>query len=47
MIGLVEPIGFPTPSLRFKAEAVAAIETVGGTAWLKVVHDTFQHALAG
>lgn len=46
IIGLVEPIGFPQSSLRVKSEAVAAIEDIGGTAHFKLVHDTFQHALA-
>jgi len=47
VIGLVEPIGFSTSSLKGKAEAVEAIEALGAADSLKVVHDTFQHALSG
>lgn len=46
VVGLVEPIGFPQSSLRIKSEAVEAIEDIGGTAHFKLMHDTFQHALA-
>lgn len=47
LIVLVEPIGFSTSSLRRKAELVDAIEAVGGATRFKLVHDTFQHAIAG
>lgn len=47
MVALIEPLGFVTSSLRRKADAVAAIEAVGGKAHLKLVHDTFHHYLAG
>ncbi len=47
MIGLVEPLGFTTSSLRRKADAVEAIEAVGGRDHFKLVHDTFHHHLAG
>ena len=47
MMALVEPLGFVTSSLRRKADAVAAIEAVGGTARFQLVHDTFHHHLAG
>ncbi len=47
LLGLVEPLGFETCSLRRKSDAVAAIEAVGGTAVFRLVHDTFHHALAG
>ena len=47
IVGLVEPLGFDTASLRHKSEAVEAIEALGATADIKIVHDTFHHHLAG
>jgi 2-keto-myo-inositol isomerase len=47
LVALVEPLGFKTSSLRSKAEAVEAIEAVGGAHHFKLVHDTFHHHLAG
>ncbi|ASY70099.1 TIM barrel protein [Sinorhizobium fredii] len=47
VLALIEPIGFSTSSLKDKAELVEAIEAVGGPARFKLVHDTFQHAIAG
>lgn len=47
VIGLVEPLGFPECSLRFKREAVEAIADVGGNDVFRLVHDTFHHAVAG
>lgn len=44
---LIEPIGFATSSLRDKAELVEAIEAVGGPGRFGLVHDTFQHCIAG
>ncbi|MCE5974033.1 TIM barrel protein [Sinirhodobacter sp. WL0062] len=42
---LIEPIGFESSSLRYKAELVDSIEAVG---WgVKLVHDTFQHCISG
>ncbi|AID34992.2 TIM barrel protein (plasmid) [Mesorhizobium huakuii 7653R] len=46
LIALIEPLGFITSSLRHKADAIAAIEAVGGKARYKLVHDTFHHHLA-
>ena len=46
LIALVEPLGFPTSSLRRKSDAIAAIKAVGGDARYKLVHDTFHHHLA-
>jgi 2-keto-myo-inositol isomerase len=46
LIGLVEPLGFEICALRYKAEAVDAIEAVGGKGRFKLVHDTFHHTLA-
>ena len=45
--GFVEPLGFAECSLRLKAEAVEAIEAVGGRDVFRVVHDTFHHFVAG
>jgi 2-keto-myo-inositol isomerase len=47
VVGLVEPIGFSTSSIKFQREAAQAIESLGADDRLGVVHDTFQHALAG
>ena len=44
VLPLIEPIGFETSSVRGKAELVEAIEAVGG---FGLVHDTFQHCIAG
>ncbi|KRB58413.1 hypothetical protein ASE04_27695 [Rhizobium sp. Root708] len=47
LVGLVEPLGFTTSSLRLKGEAVDAFEAVGGKDHFRLVHDTFHHHLAG
>ncbi len=47
LIGCVEPLGFEECSLRLKAEAIAAINAVGGAKRFKVTHDTFHHFVAG
>ncbi len=47
MVALVEPLGFPSSSLRSKTELVKAIETIGSGSPFRLVHDTFHHALAG
>ena len=45
--GFVEPLGFPVSSLRFKRDALAAIDGIGGTDVFSLVHDTFHHRGAG
>jgi 2-keto-myo-inositol isomerase len=47
LIGCVEPLGFVECSLRLKAEAIAAIDAVGGSKRFKLTHDTFHHFVAG
>jgi 2-keto-myo-inositol isomerase len=47
VVGLVEPIGFSTSSIKFQHEVTQAIERLGADDRLGIVHDTFQHALAG
>ena len=47
LIGLIEPLGFEICALRYKSEAVDAIEDLGATGRFKLVHDTFHHHLAG
>lgn len=47
LVALVEPLGFLRSSLRHKSELVDMIASVGGAEHLKIVHDTFHHALAG
>ncbi|MEM9604981.1 MAG: TIM barrel protein [Pseudomonadota bacterium] len=46
VFGFVEPLGFVQSSLRYKREAVEAIEALGLGARYKLVHDTFHHHLA-
>jgi 2-keto-myo-inositol isomerase len=45
--GFVEPLGFPISSLRFKRDALAAIDDIGGADTFSLVHDTFHHRGAG
>jgi 2-keto-myo-inositol isomerase len=45
--GLVEPLGFEQSSLRFKADAIEAIEETGLGERFRIVHDTFHHYLSG
>ncbi len=47
VVGLVEPLGFPGCSLRFKREALDCIDAVGGGDVFRLVHDTFHHHVAG
>jgi 2-keto-myo-inositol isomerase len=47
LIGLIEPLGFQTSSLRFKADIVDEIDALGAANCFKLVHDTFHHVLAG
>lgn len=46
LVGLVEPLGFEICALRYKSEAVEAIEALEATGRFKLVHDTFHHHLA-
>jgi len=45
--GFVEPLGFPVSSLRFKREALAAIDDIGAADIFSLTHDTFHHRGAG
>jgi 2-keto-myo-inositol isomerase len=45
--GLVEPLGFAQSSLRYKADAIEAIEDTGLGERFRLVHDTFHHYLSG
>ena len=47
VVGLVEPIGFSTSSIKFQQEVTQVIESLGADDRVGIVHDTFQHALAG
>lgn len=47
LIGLIEPLGFETSSLRHKSDAVLAIRELDATSTFRLVHDTFHHCLAG
>jgi len=44
--GLIEPLGFPTSSIRLKAVVDAELAARGNPACLGIVHDTFHHAIA-
>lgn len=46
LVALVEPLGFGRSSLRSKSELVDLIDGIDGTAYFKLVHDTFHHTLA-
>lgn len=46
LTGMIEPLGFEICALRYKSEAVEAIDTLGAKGRFKLVHDTFHHALA-
>lgn len=46
LTGLVEPLGFESCSLRYKREAVEAIDAVDGAGSYQLLHDTFHHAIA-
>jgi 2-keto-myo-inositol isomerase len=47
LVGLVEPLGFESCSLRLKSEAAEAIAATDGQTVFRLVHDTFHHHLAG
>jgi 2-keto-myo-inositol isomerase len=47
ILGLVEPLGFEECSLRFKGDAVEAIEELELQDRFRLVHDTFHHYLSG
>ncbi len=47
MIGLLEPLGFPSSSLQSKEEAIDVIEALGVRDRIRLEHDTFHHFLAG
>jgi len=47
IVGLVEPLGFASCSLRSKREAVETIEENGLASMFRLVHDTFHHYVAG
>jgi 2-keto-myo-inositol isomerase len=46
LVGMVEPLGFDICALRYKSEAVDAIEALDAKGRFKLVHDTFHHTLA-
>ncbi len=47
LLGFIEPLGFETSTLRFKSDALEAIENVCGTGTFRLIHDTFHHCLSG
>jgi len=47
LIGLIEPIGFASSSLRNKPDGVALIDELGVSDQFGLIHDTFHHYLSG
>ncbi len=47
IVALIEPLGFQSSSLRLKSELIGAIARANAGASIRIVHDTFHHALAG
>ncbi len=47
LTGFIEPLGFDTSTLRYKTEAMEAIDKLHAHHRLKLIHDTFHHHLAG
>ncbi len=47
MVGLIEPLGFATSSVRFKEDVVAVLDDLQRPACFAIIHDTFHHHLAG
>jgi 2-keto-myo-inositol isomerase len=47
ILGLVEPLGFEECSLRFKGDALEAIDALDLGERFRLVHDTFHHYLSG
>ncbi len=43
---LIEPLGFPYSSLRYKADVERVLDDLGRPECFALVHDTFHHALA-
>jgi 2-keto-myo-inositol isomerase len=47
LVGLIEPIGFVSSSLRSKSDVVSLIDELGFSGQFGLVHDTFHHYLSG
>ncbi len=47
LIGLIEPLGFETCSLRFKKTAIDILEKHDHLTDFQLIHDTFHHHVAG
>lgn len=47
LVGMVEPLGFTSSSLRYKRDAVEVIDAIDGAGCFQLVHDTFHHFIAG
>ncbi|WP_299728800.1 TIM barrel protein [uncultured Tateyamaria sp.] len=45
-VGLIEPIGFGTSTLRFKQDVADVLHAIGRPACFGIIHDTFHHCLA-
>lgn len=47
IVGLIEPLGFASSSLRLKADVVAVLDDLGRPDCFAIIHDTFHHHLSG
>lgn len=47
LLGFIEPLGFESASLRYKAEVVSVLTELQLTREFQLVHDTFHHYLSG
>lgn len=47
VMGVIEPLGFLTSTLRFKEDVARVLDDLGRPACFRIVHDTFHHHLSG
>ncbi len=47
VVALIEPLGFPNSSLRWKEDAVQVLDEIGRPDCFRLIHDSFHHHLAG
>jgi 2-keto-myo-inositol isomerase len=45
-VGLIEPLGFTSSTLRFKDDVVAVLDDLNRPACFRIIHDTFHHHIA-
>jgi 2-keto-myo-inositol isomerase len=47
LIGMIEPLGFETSTLRFQDDVATTLEAMGNPDCFAMIHDTFHYHLAG